>query len=73
MGGTAPGRESTGGDPRAESPAPFTFRRRFQDIGPTNTFAPMLRTDLDPTRKKCAFTVFLGISSKTTDGDYIGA
>lgn len=39
---------------------------------PTNTFAQMLRTDLDPTRKKCAFTVFLGISSKTTDGDYLG-
>ncbi len=39
---------------------------------PTNTFAQMLRTDLDPTRKKCAITVFLGISSKTTDGDYLG-
>jgi hypothetical protein len=39
---------------------------------PTNTFAQMLRTDLDPTRKKCAFTVFLGISSKTTDGDSLG-
>lgn len=39
---------------------------------PTNTFAQMLRTDLDPTRTKCAFTVFLGISSKTTDGDYLG-
>ena len=39
---------------------------------PTNTFAQMLRIDLDPTRKKCAFTVFLGISSKTTDGDYLG-
>lgn len=39
---------------------------------PTNTFAEMLRTDLDPTRKKCAFTVFLSISSKTTDGDYFG-
>ncbi len=39
---------------------------------PTNTFAQMLRTDLDPTRKKCAFTVFLSISSKTTDGDNLG-
>jgi hypothetical protein len=39
---------------------------------PTNTFAQMLRTDLDPTRTKCAFTVFLSISSKTTDGDYLG-
>ncbi len=39
---------------------------------PTNTFAQMLRTDLDPTRKKCAFTVFLSISSKTTDGEYLG-
>lgn len=36
---------------------------------PTNTFAQMLRTDLDPTRKKCAFTVFLGISAKTFDGE----
>ena len=39
---------------------------------PTNTFKDMLRTDLDPTRKKCAFTVFLSISSKTTDGDSLG-
>ena len=39
---------------------------------PTNTFADMLRTDLEATRKKCAFTVFLSISSKTTDGDYLG-
>ena len=39
---------------------------------PTNTFAQMLRTDLVPDRKKCAFTVFLGISSKTTDGEYLG-
>jgi hypothetical protein len=36
---------------------------------PTNTFAQMLRTDLDPTRKKCAFTVFLTTYAKTTDGD----
>lgn len=36
---------------------------------PTNTFAQMLRTDLVPTRKKCAFTVFLGISAKTFDGE----
>ncbi|MSP14595.1 MAG: hypothetical protein EXR62_16770 [Chloroflexi bacterium] len=39
---------------------------------PTNTFAQMLRTDLDPTRKKCAFTVFLDINAKTTDGDDFG-
>ncbi|HEV2828805.1 MAG TPA: hypothetical protein VGW76_14500 [Pyrinomonadaceae bacterium] len=39
---------------------------------PTNTFAEMLRTDLEPTRKKCAFTVFLTIYSKTTDGDSLG-
>jgi len=36
---------------------------------PTNTFAQMLRTDLDPTRKKCAFTVFLNIAAKTFDGE----
>lgn len=36
---------------------------------PVNTFAQMLRTDLVPTRKKCAFTVFLGISAKTFDGE----
>ena len=36
---------------------------------PTNTFAEMLRTDLDPHRKKCAFTVFLDISAKTFDGE----
>jgi hypothetical protein len=36
---------------------------------PTNTFAQMLRTDLDPTRKKCAFTVFLNIGAKTFDGE----
>lgn len=39
---------------------------------PTNTFFEMLRPDLVPTRTKCAFTVFLSISSKTTDGDYLG-
>ncbi|MGI8642067.1 MAG: hypothetical protein ACR2MG_19220 [Pyrinomonadaceae bacterium] len=36
---------------------------------PTNTFAEMLRTDLDPHRKKCAFTVFLVIVAKTFDGE----
>ena len=41
-------------------------------VSGTNTFAQMLRTDLDPTRRRCAFTVFLGISSKTTDGDNLG-
>ena len=39
---------------------------------PTNTFFQMLRPDLVPDRTKCAFTVFLTISSKTTDGDYLG-
>jgi hypothetical protein len=34
---------------------------------PTNTFAQMLSP-----RTKCAFTVFLSISSKTTDGDNLG-
>ena len=36
---------------------------------PTNTFAEMLRTDLEPSRKKCAFIVSLSISSKIFDGD----
>ncbi len=36
---------------------------------PTNTFAEMLRIDLNPNRKKCAFTVFLGISAKTFNGE----
>ena len=36
---------------------------------PTNTFAQMLRIDLLPTRKKCAFTVFLGIRGKAFDGE----
>jgi hypothetical protein len=39
------------------------------EASPTNKFSEMLRTDLDPTRTQCAFTVFLTISSKTTDGD----
>jgi hypothetical protein len=44
---------------------------------PTNTFHEMLHSNpSDPANphklKKCAFTVFLGISSKTTDGDYLG-
>lgn len=43
-----------------------------EGTSPTNTFQQMLRPDLDATRKKCAFTVFLSISSKTTDGDYLG-
>jgi hypothetical protein len=34
---------------------------------PTATFSTMLGSE-----PKCAFTVFLGISSKTTDGDYLG-
>jgi hypothetical protein len=38
----------------------------------TNTFAQMLRPDLDPTRKKCAFTAFLNIWNKRTDGDDLG-
>lgn len=38
----------------------------------TNTFAEMLRTDLDPTRTKCAFTAFLNIWGKRTDGDDLG-
>ncbi len=38
----------------------------------TNTFQEMLRPDLDPTRKKCAFTAFLGIWNKRTDGDDLG-
>lgn len=39
---------------------------------PTNTFHQMLRPDLDPTRTKCAFTVFLTIWNKRTDGDNLG-
>jgi hypothetical protein len=39
---------------------------------PSNTFFQMLRPDDVPTRTKCAFTVFLSISSKTTDGDNLG-
>ena len=36
---------------------------------PTNEFHEMLRTDLEETRMKCAFTVFLGIGSKIFDGN----
>ena len=39
---------------------------------PSNTFFQMLRPDDVATRTKCAFTVFLSISSKTTDGDNLG-
>jgi hypothetical protein len=35
---------------------------------PTNTFAEMLDTVSVPARRKCAFTVFLNIGSKITDG-----
>ena len=38
----------------------------------TNTFQQMLRPDLDPTRLKCAFTAFLDIWNKRTDGDDLG-
>ncbi len=38
----------------------------------TNTFHEMLRPDLDPTRTKCAFTAFLSIWNKRTDGDDLG-
>ncbi len=34
----------------------------------TNKFRDMLRTDLDPHRKKCAFTVFLKVWNKRTNG-----
>jgi hypothetical protein len=34
----------------------------------TNTFQQMLRTDLVPSRTKCAFTVFLNVWNKRTDG-----
>jgi hypothetical protein len=34
----------------------------------TNTFEDMLRTDLEPTRLKCAFTVFLRVYNKRTNG-----
>ena len=34
----------------------------------TNEFWEMLRTDLDPTRLKCAFTVFLKVYNKRTNG-----
>jgi hypothetical protein len=39
---------------------------------PTDTFAEMLDIADDPTRTKCAFTVFLDISGKMTDGDDLG-
>ncbi|MFZ7092630.1 hypothetical protein [Primorskyibacter sp. 2E233] len=38
----------------------------------TNTFDDMLRPDLDPNRRKCAFTAFLNIWNKRTDGDDLG-
>lgn len=38
----------------------------------TNTFGQMLRPDLDPDRRKCAFTAFLHIWNKRTDGDDLG-
>ncbi len=34
----------------------------------TNTFAEMLRTNLDATRRRCAFTVFLTVYNKRTNG-----
>ncbi len=42
------------------------------DVSATNTFGDMLRLDLDPTRLKCAFTAFLDIWNKRTDGDNLG-
>jgi hypothetical protein len=41
-------------------------------VSPTDTFANMLDIAGDPTRTKCAFTVFLDISGKMTDGDDLG-
>ena len=41
-------------------------------VSPTNTFAQMLSPGPGNQHPKCAFTVFLTISSKTTDGDYLG-
>lgn len=38
----------------------------------TNSFADMLRTDLEPNRRRCAFTAFLDIWNKRTDGDDLG-
>lgn len=38
----------------------------------TNTFGDMLRPDLDPNRRKCAFAAFLEIWNKRTDGDDLG-
>lgn len=38
----------------------------------TNTFGQMLRPDLDLTRRKCAFTAFLDVWNKRTDGDDLG-
>ena len=34
----------------------------------TNAFWEMLRTDLEPTRLKCAFTIFLAVYNKRTNG-----
>jgi hypothetical protein len=39
---------------------------------PTATFATMLDIADDPLRTKCAFTVFLDIAGKMTDGDDLG-
>jgi hypothetical protein len=39
---------------------------------PPNTFAQMLSPGPGNPHPKCAFTVFLSITSKTTDGDYLG-
>jgi hypothetical protein len=38
----------------------------------TNSFADMLRPDLDPARHRCAFTAFLDVWNKRTDGDDLG-
>lgn len=38
----------------------------------TSTFADMLRPDLMPERRRCAFTAFLEIWNKRTDGDDLG-
>jgi hypothetical protein len=38
----------------------------------TNTFHQMLRPDLDATRRRCAFTAFLDVWNKRTDGDDLG-
>lgn len=42
------------------------------EVSPIDSFGNMLGISSDPSRTKCAFTVFLQTVNKITDGDYLG-